>query len=313
MEDKYVLQKGHLDVGDGHQIYYEEWGNKKAPPIIHLHGGPGAGFSSSHKRIYNPTKHHVIFHDQRGAGKSTPYASTKNNTTQDLINDIQKLRTYLNIKGPAYVVGGSWGSTLAMVYTIAHPTLVKRLLMWGIYLNRKEEIDYLYQGGPRTHFPEAWRRFIELVGANQRKSSMDVIKFYFEKFNSSDKEKAVMYANEWTLWEATVCALNYDPQKLEEGVFKEDNLAIANLEAHYFLHDCFISHSYILDNIKKIAHIPATVVQGRYDFCTPPSAAFDLKNAYGDTMSLHMVNNGHLRSEPETLASLRIYTEAVLA
>lgn len=312
MEDKHVLKSGHLDVGDGHKIYYEEWGNKKASPIIHLHGGPGAGFSSSHKRIYDPKKHHVIFHDQRGAGKSLPYADVKNNTTQKLIEDIGKLKKHLSISDPTHVVGGSWGSTLALVYAIEYPDQVKSLLMWGIFLNRTDEIDYLYQGGPKTHFPEAWKRFINLVPPGKRGSSMDILKFFFEKFHSTNEQEAARYANEWTLWEASVCSLNYDSAKLEEEVFKENNLAIANVEAHYFINNCFIPPGYILDNLKKIAHIPATVVQGRYDFCTPPYSAVDLLDAYGGNLSLHMVNNGHLRSEFETLASLRIYTSAAL-
>lgn len=312
MNDKNTLSSGHLDVGDGHKIYYEEWGNKTATPIIHLHGGPGAGFTSSHKRIYDPKKHYVIFHDQRGAGKSTPFAELKNNTTQKLIEDIVKLKNHVKITVSTHVVGGSWGSTLAMMYAIEHPSLVKSLLMWGIFLNRAEEIDYLYQGGPKTHLPEAWRRFVGLVPAQKRNTARDLVGFYYDKFHSTDAAEAIQYANEWALWEASTCVLNYDPRKLEEEVFKENNLAIANLEAHYFLHDCFISPNYILRNISKISHIPSTVVQGRYDFCTPPYSAVDLADAYGDNLSLHMVNNGHLRSEPETLASLRIYTSAAL-
>ncbi|MBI1862818.1 prolyl aminopeptidase, partial [Candidatus Microgenomates bacterium] len=175
-----------------------------------------------------------------------------------------------------------------------------------------EEIDYLYQGGPKTHFPEAWNRFIDLVPVAKRKNTSDLLNFYFEKFHSSDSAEAARYANEWTLWEASVIALHYDPRKIEEDVFKENNIAIANLEAHYFINNCFLPKDYILNNLHKITHIPATVVQGRYDFCTPPYSAVDLAGAYGKNMSLHMVNNGHLRSEPESLASLRIYTEAVL-
>jgi len=315
LPDPNINKSGMLAVGDGHEIYWEDWGNPKAFPVIHLHGGPGGGFSDTHKLIYDPAKHRVIFFDQRSSGRSTPFASVKNNTTQDLVADIEKLRGHLGIK-KAYVAGGSWGSTLALVYAIAHPDKVEKLMMWGIFLNRQSEIDYLYQGVPKDTFPEAWERFIGLVPAKDRATSMGVMKFYSNKMQSKDNKIAQKYAAEWTLWESTCVSISYDRTETERQVLSgaQDafNLAIARIEAHYFTNDCFISDNYILKNLAKITHIPAYVVQGRFDMCTPPVTAIDLAKAYGKNLDLQIVSAGHLRSEPEVRAVLRSFASAVL-
>lgn len=310
IKDPFVNKKGFLSVGDGHKIYFEDWGNSKAIAIMHLHGGPGAGFSESHKLIYNPKTHRVIFHDQRGCGKSKPFASIKANTTQHLINDIEKLRQHLKID-KMYVAGGSWGSTLTMLYALTHPQRVKKMMMWGIYLNRPFEIDYLYQGINRHTFPEAWERFISFVPSDFRSSSQGIIKFYTKKIQSKDEKMALKYAAEWNLWESTTLSLSYDRLALENEVLATDdkqqkiNLAIARMESHYFSSKCFIPENYILKNISKLRHIPCSVVQGRFDMCTPPISALDLAKAYGDKLSLQIVRAGHLRTEPEVLAALR--------
>lgn len=312
--DPYVNRSGHLDVGDGHKIYWEDWGNPGGLPIMHLHGGPGAGFNNSHKLIYDPRKHRVIFHDQRGCGQSTPFASVENNTTQHLIADIEKLREHLGIS-KVYVAGGSWGSTLTMLYALAHPERVTKMMMWGIFLNRQFEMDYLYQGVSKQTFPEAWERFISFVPEKDRRSSMGIIKFYASKIQSKDKKTALKYAAEWNLWESSTVSLSYDRQKTEQEVLggQDDfNLAISRMESHYFLHNCFVPENYILKNIAKIKHIPAYVVQGRFDMCTPPISALDLAKAYGPKLNLQIVQAGHLRSEPEARAVLRTFASTVL-
>ena len=314
LPDPNVIKKGHIAVGDGHKIYWEDWGNPKGQPIIHLHGGPGGGFSDTHKLIYDPKRHRVIFHDQRGCGQSTPFASVKNNTTQDLISDINKLSDHLGIKKAA-VAGGSWGSTLAMVYAIANPHRVTKLMMWGIFLNSQSEMDYLYQGGPSQTFPEAWERFISFVPANKRHSSMDIIKFYASKIQSNDEKMAQKYAAEWTLWESSTVSITYDKANEEFKVMSgqdDFNLAIARMETHYFLNNCFLPPNYILKNINKIKPIPAYVVQGRFDMCTPPQAALDLAAAYGENLNLQIVAAGHLRSEQEVRSVLRTFASTVL-
>jgi proline iminopeptidase len=312
--DPYVNKSGHLIVGAGHKIYYEDWGNPNGFPIMHLHGGPGSGFSESHKLMYDPTKHRVIFHDQRGCGKSTPFASLKNNNTQALIGDIEKLREHFGID-KMHVTGGSWGSTLTLLYALAYPERVEKLMIWSVYLLRKFETDHLYQGGAKALLPEAWERFISLVPNAQRKSTQDVIKFYASKINSGDKNTALKYSAEWTLWEMSTVSLNYDKLKTERDVLEGDqnmNVSMAVMETHYFLNKCFVPENYILKNIDKIKHIPCFVVQGRFDLCTPPISALDLTNAYGKNLSLQITRAGHLRSEPENLTALRSIASVAL-
>jgi proline iminopeptidase len=312
--DPNVSATGHLSVGGGHKIYYEDWGNPEGFPILHLHGGPGSGFSDSHKLIYDPSVHRVIFHDQRGSGQSLPFASIKDNTTQHLIADIEKIREFFGIE-KMHVSGGSWGSTLAMLYGIAHPERVGKLMMWGIYLLRQFEQDYIYQGGPKETFPEAWQRFISLVPQSKRKNSADVIKFYAGKILSKNKKEAQKYAAEWTMWELSTTTLSYDRLKVEKETMEGDqhfNVSMATMETHYFSNNCFVPENYILSNIDKIKHIPAYIIQGRFDMCTPPVSALDLKAAYGKNLHLQITRAGHLRSEPENLAALRAIASAAL-
>ncbi len=157
-DDEYTLESGLLDVGDGHQIYYQRWGNPNAKPIFYLHGGPGSGSRDKYKALFDPVKHQVIFHDQRGSGQSTPFGSTENNTTQKLIEDIEKLREKFGFD-KFQIIGGSWGSTLGLAYAIEHPDKVEKILLWGIYAGTKVETDYIVQGGLKTHYPESWQHF----------------------------------------------------------------------------------------------------------------------------------------------------------
>ena len=307
----YVITSGHLDVGDGHELYYEKWGNKEAPPTVFLHGGPGGGFKDRHKFSFNPDKHQIIFFDQRGAGRSTPYASTKNNTTPDLVSDIEKLCNKLGL-GKVNLWGRSWGSTLALAYAIAHPEHVRRIVIGGVYLGTRFEYDFIAAGYVRYTYPEAWERFIGLVPEDQRSSGKSITQYYADKMNSSDPDDAKRYADEWTLWEATTLSMRYDKNQLEASVMEEDNLAIAKLETHYFLNDCFMPQNYIIDNIGKIQHIPCYVIQGRFDNCTPPDTAYRLSKAYGDNLTLQWVNAGHKGSEPEIMAADRAIANTFL-
>jgi proline iminopeptidase len=311
--DPYVNRSGHLDVGDGHKIYFEDWGNPNGFPIMHLHGGPGSGFSESHKLIYDPAKHRVIFHDQRGCGQSKPFASLKNNTTQALIADIEKLRGHFEIE-KMHVTGGSWGSTLSMLYALEHPERVEKLMIWSVYLLRQFENDHLYQGGAKALLTEAWERFINFVPPTKRKNSDDVIKFYASKINSKDQQTALKYSMEWTLWEMSSVSLSYDKQQAEHEIINDQarNVSMAIMETHYFLNKCFVPENYILKNINKIKHIPCSVVQGRFDLCTPPVSALDLAKAYGSKLDLQITRAGHLRSEPENLAALRTIASVAL-
>lgn len=309
-EDPNVLKSGHLSVGDGHELYFEEWGNPNATPMFSLHGGPGGGFSDSNKLLFDPKRHRVIFHDQRGAKRSTPYAATDHNTTQDLIADINNLADHLHIDS-FILVGGSWGSTLALLYAIANPNRVQKLLVWSIFLARKFELDYVNEGYAKYTFPEAWERFISFVPPENRKSGKTIMQFYAEQIRSKDEAKALKFAAEWTLWEATLLSKNYDQRRVEAGVLSDDIFPLAMLETHYFLNNCFIPENYILDNIKKIQHIPAFIIHGRFDMCTPPIAAQDLAKAYGENAVLQWTNGGHLRSEPENFAAIKATVNAI--
>lgn len=306
-----VNARGFLET-DGHKIHWEDWGNPAAKPIFSLHGGPGGGFSDRHKLLFDPKIHRVIFHDQRGSGKSVPFADTKDNTTQGLIKDIEALRGHLGIE-KIYVMGGSWGSTLSLFYAIAHPERVERLVIWSLFLARQFEVDFVNEGYPRYFFPEAWERFISLVPEDQRKTGDDVMRRYAEKINSIDEVVALKYANEWTLWELTLCSILYDPVVLEKEILEDkDTLAIARLETNYFLNKCFVPENYILDNISRIKHIPCSLIQGRFDMCTPPISAIDLKREYGNNLSLRIVNSGHMSTDPEMHKALSVVARDLL-
>lgn len=304
--------QGFLEVGDGHSLYWEDWGNPDAMPIFHLHGGPGSGFKDKHKLLYDPTKHRVIFHDQRGAGKSIPFASIEDNTSQHLIEDIEKLRKHFSIE-KMHVSGGSWGSTLALLYALAHPEQVEHMMIWSLFLARQFEVDFVNEGIPQYFFPTEWKRFISLVPDDERGSGDSVMRYYAKQIHSRDESVAKKHANEWSLWEATLLSVLYNPLQVEKAIMEEkENTAVARLETHYFLQKCFVPENYILDNLSAIKHISCTLVHGRFDMCTPPVSAVDLQKAYGDNLSLVWVNSGHYNSDPEMSAALRATALAFL-
>ncbi len=304
-KDPNTSNSGMLEVGDGHKLYWEDWGNPNSTAAMHFHGGPGGGTNESHKLLFNPELHRVIFFDQRGSGKSTPFAEIKDNTTQKLIEDTEKLREHLGIE-KMYIVGGSWGSTMTLAYAITHPERVISMVAWGIYLGSQFENDLIANGYARYNYPEAWERFIALVPEAHRKNGESITRYFSEKLYSSDQTVAVKYADEWSLWESTTTTIRYDKRQMEQDTIgDEKNLALARLETHYFLNGCFLPENYIMNNINKIKHLPLYVVQGRFDNCTPPVTAYELSKAYGKNMTLQMVNAGHSRSDPEVRVALR--------
>jgi proline iminopeptidase len=308
-----VNDQGFLPVGDGHCIYWEDWGNPDGVPVMFLHGGPGQGFNDTHKTLFDPAVHHVLFHDQRGCGASRPFASTQHNTTQDLIGDIDLLMRYLGWES-AHLAGGSWGCTLSLLYAIAHPERVRGMLLWGVYLARPFEDNWVCEGTGRFHFPTEWERFIGLVPPPHRTSGAAVMGHYAEQIRSRDPGVARKFAVEWTLWESVLCSIEYDPVRNEDAVTADPNtVAVALLETHYFLNGCFIPENHILDSIGAIRDIPCTVVQGRFDMCTPPVSAYDLARTYGANLSLRLVNAGHLRTDREMRPALRAALSAFTA
>jgi len=290
IKDQNIIRSGMLPVVDGHELYWIDWGNKDvSEPIVYLHGGPGAGFDESDFTKFDPLKHRVIFFDQRGSGRSTPFASTTNNTTQDLINDITKLKQALELDVVS-LYGFSWGSTLALLYAIAYPQSVNKMLIGGIFLARKVDTDFYLHGRIASHFPEVWQRFIASVPKNKQN---DIAGYYKQMLQSSDEPTRKKFAKEWMMYESSILKLDYIPEKIENNLADFASESLAYLEAHYILNNCFIEEDYIIKNAQKLNDIQIIIVQGRYDFICMPSAAYDLKNALGSNALLHFVQSGH--------------------
>ncbi len=277
-----IFNQGYLEVGHGHKIYFEEFGQIDGIPIIFLHGGPGAGFSVYHRKIFQNKKFRVIFFDQRGSGKSIPFSSIKNNTTLDLINDIERLRIYLKIE-KWFIFGGSWGSTLGILYGIKHPSSCLGFVLRGIFLGTKDEINwFLYD--IQKFFPEAYHKFTSHI---PEKNKNDILKWYHQIFTKSKKEESLKYAAIWNEYESSCSSLKYQ----ERTSFGNQSIAIAKIEAHYFLNECFIEKNFILNNVKKISEIPCHIIQGRHDVICPPFNAYILSNKWKNS-KLKIVEDG---------------------
>ena len=294
-EQRHSFDQGFLDVGNGHNIYYEQYGNSNGKPILFLHGGPGSGFSSSHKSFFDPNIFRVIFLDQRGSGKSVPSGKIENNTTADLIQDIEKLRDHLNIK-KWLIFGGSWGSTLAILYGINFPENCLGFVLRGIFLGTVSEINwFLYD--MKKFFPEAHNKFISYV---PKKFQNNILKWFHEQLNLNSRISSLKAASVWAEYENSCSTLKFKTR----SVSGENGLAIAKIETHYFVNNCFIEDSFIMANIKKISHIPATIIQGRHDVICPPFNALDLAKAW-DKASIEIIEDaGHSAFEENVARKL---------
>ncbi|KAM5538507.1 hypothetical protein V8D89_007840 [Ganoderma adspersum] len=291
-------ENGKLRVSDTHTLYYELSGNKDGNPVVFLHGGPGGGTDGKDRSFFDPTKYKIILFDQRGAGKSTPTASLEDNTTWDLVKDIEKLREHLKID-KWHVFGGSWGSTLSLAYAESHPDRVKSLVLRGIFTLRKSELRFFYQEGTSHLFPEAWEEFIAPIPETERH---DMMLAYHAQLNSADDETRLRAARAWTKWEMSTSKLYVDPVHVAEAEKNDFANAFARIENHYFVNDGFMRDGQLLDKqeIDKIRHIPCVVVQGRYDVVCPATTAFALKKIWPE-LTLHIVPDaGHSSREPGT-------------
>lgn len=292
------FNNGHLQVDSIHRIYYAEYGNPEGIPIVYLHGGPGSGFSESSLRFFDPKAFRIIALDQRGAGKSLPYAEIKNNSPQELVDDLDKLRKHLGVD-KWHVFGGSWGSTLALLYAEDYPDDVLSLTVRGIYMNRKEEVKWFVKGMGKF-FPDVQKDFEDFLKPWERKS---VLRSYFNRLTSPKPEVHMPAAHSWSAHESDCVSLEPSPRvKLSlTGTFTRsaDPLSIARLEAHYMLNhvlpDDFITAK---DRIDKIRHIPTMIFQGKYDVICPPKTARDLKDAFPEAY-LYEVLSGHSQSDPD--------------
>lgn len=299
-------KSGYIDVTDGHSLYFELYGNPTGIPVIFLHGGPGAGFSDSDKKFFDAERYNVLFFDQRGASRSKPFGAIENNTTQDLLKDIDYILDYLNFD-KVYVFGGSWGSSLALIYAIHNPKRVLGLVLRGIWLANKYGLEHYMKGGIKEFFPDVWDRFESLVPKGE-----NPVAYYLEQMLSDDKEKSDKYAYEWAYYELSFYTINKidDPAELLKG-FSYKSLAI--LEAHYIANKCFLTEDFIMQNIEKIAHIKTAIVHGRYDFICTPAQAFRLHSGLRNS-TLNITNAGHSSSDAENVKMLiseleRITTE----
>ena len=291
---------GFMDV-DEHQVYYEQCGNPDGKPAVFLHGGPGGGGSEEVRRFFNPDIYRIIVFDQRGCGRSKPHGCLENNTTWDLVSDIELLRKKLDIN-KWLVFGGSWGSTLSLAYAQTHPDSVSELVLRGIFLLRKEELKWFYQDGSSRIFPEAWQEFVEIIDENERD---DLMGAYHRIFNSDDKAKKLAAAIAWTKWEASTISLSYNPATVEEMSDPEFALAFALIENHYFINKgWFKNENQLIENIDIIRSIPSVIVQGRYDAVCPMKTAWELSEAWPEAEMVVAPSSGHTAFEAEITDAL---------
>jgi len=296
----------YLNVSSIHTIFVEESGNPKGKPVIFLHGGPGGGIEPIYRQYFNPKKWRIIIFDQRGCGKSIPHAELKENTTWNLVEDIEKIRQYLKIKSWV-VFGGSWGSTLSLTYAITHPKRCKGLILRGIFLLRKIEIDWFYQEGCSYIYPDAWEKYLSVIPKNEQKN---LVKAYYNKLTSSNQKIRIEAATAWAKWEASTSKLIQNKNSLHHFDDKKVAEAFARIECHYFINKGFFkSDDWILDNIYKIKNIPNIIIQGRYDVVCPMRSAWDLHKKWKKSNLIIISDAGHSMLEKGIQKKLIEYTD----
>jgi proline iminopeptidase len=293
-------ETGTLDVGDGHVIYYERVGTKGAKPAVFLHGGPGGGISPKQRRVFDPTRYDVLLFDQRGCGRSKPFAELEANTTWHLVADIERLREMVGVD-TWLVFGGSWGSTLALAYAETHPERVSELVLRGIYTMTKAEMDWYYRFGVSEMFPDKWERFVAPIPEAERG---DMLAAYRKRLTSEDGATRLAAAKAWSVWEGETITLLPEPET--STVFGQDEfaLAFARIENHFFVHAGWLDDGQLIRDAHKIRHIPGVIVHGRYDMPCPLRFAWALHKAWPEA-EFHIVEGaGHAFTEPGILDQL---------
>jgi len=295
------FDSGRLPVTAPHEIYYEQYGNPKGKPALFVHGGPGGGSSRIQSRFWDPRTYRVVLFDQRGCGKSTPPASLEHNTTWDLVADMERLRRHLGI-ARWQVFGGSWGSTLALAYAQTHPEVVTEIVLRGIFLLRKREIDWFYQEGASRVFPDAWEGYLAPIPEDERG---DLLHAYHRRLTGNDPAVRLRAAKAWSLWEAATSTLRPNPA-MQTSMSRDDfALAFARIECHYFVNHGFFEHEdQLLTGVSRIRHIPAVIVQGRYDMVCPIETAWALHRAWPEAELRIAQSAGHSAFEPEIVHHL---------
>ncbi|MEO5336140.1 MAG: prolyl aminopeptidase [Magnetospirillum sp. WYHS-4] len=302
------FEKGWLDVGDGHRIYWEQSGHPEGRPVVFLHGGPGAGASPNHRRFFDPLHYRIVIFDQRGCGRSLPHGSTVANTTPHLVEDMERLRRMLDIER-WLVFGGSWGASLALAYGIAHPERCSGFVLRGVFLCRRREVDwFLY--GMRTVFPEAWAEFAAPIPAGERD---DLLGAYWRRLDHPDPAVHFPAARAWSRYE-TVCSTLLPPDPDMALALSGDApaaLGLARLEAHYFRNALFMPEGHLLAGVHRLRHRPAIIVQGRYDMICPAVNARELADAWPDARYVVVPDAGHSVMEPGIRRALVGATESL--
>ena len=292
---------GILPVDDRHTLYFEECGNPKGKPVIFLHGGPGAGCNPKMRRFHDPGAYRIILFDQRGSGRSTPHADLIDNTTWNLVADIEKLRAHLEVS-QWQVFGGSWGSTLALAYAETHPEHVTELVLRGIFMLRHWELQWFYQSGAHRLFPEAWQPYCNLIPEAERD---DFIAAYHRRLTSEDISVRLAAAKAWSVWEGATSTLIPEPEAVDDFEDPHFALSFARIENHYFMNKGFFNaDDQLLRDVHKIRHIPGVIVHGRYDVVCPVQNAYDLHQAWPEA-ALHISPaSGHSAFEAENATAL---------
>lgn len=301
-----AYKESSLKVSALHSIYFEESGNPEGKPVIFVHGGPGGGTEPDYRRYFHPEKYRIILFDQRGSGKSTPYASIEENTTWDLVSDMEAIRTHLGIER-WQVFGGSWGSTLSLAYAVNYPACVTELVLRGIFLGMQREVDWLYQFGASEIFPDAWEDYKNEIPEDERH---DFVTAYHKRLTASDLKVQLSAAKAWSVWEGRITRLMPNPEyekRFEDETFA---LAFARIECHYFFNRLFFKgDDYLLKNIHKIRHIPAVIVHGRYDICCAIRNAYELNVAWPESELVIVPDAGHSAAEPGIARALVAATD----
>lgn len=290
-----MIRSGYQSVSHGHELYFEHRGDTARPCFLYLHGGPGGGIRDSERALLTSGDRHALLFDQRGAGRSRCDDIYADNTTQDLIADIELMRETVGVDR-WILFGGSWGSTLAMAYAVAHPERVRGMILWGIFLCRREELAWFYDGGAAHVYPDEYERFLEASGSRPGESLLDA---YHRLLNDPDRRRATAAARAWGRWEAVNSFLTPTEEQLDAFTRPDQALTMARLETHYFVHGAFFERDdHLLANAGRLAEVPAILVQGRYDTICPPASAWALHRALPRSQLRIVVDAAHDSSEP---------------
>ncbi|WP_025729267.1 prolyl aminopeptidase [Atopobacter phocae] len=295
-----------LPVSDVHTIYVEESGNPNGKPVIVLHGGPGSRSNPMSRQFFDPTFYRIIQFDQRGCGKSTPFASLEENTTHHLVDDMEQIRRQLGID-QWLVMGGSWGTTLALHYAIKYPQQIIGLILRGVFLGRPSDNDWLFQEGSSYFYPELFKKFVEPITKEKRDA---IIPAYYELLTSDDANVRENAARAWFEWESGITTLLPQPMEKWTGETVRQGIALATLECHYFVHNCFVEDdNYLLNRVHVLKDVPIHIVHGRYDVDCRPSGAWDLFQALPHAELIFADASGHSQAEPNILKELVRFAE----